>query len=259
MATRQFKATDLFGANKTPLSNFFQLSCHAALGVRVTEGDTPMFTSLGGAVVFAFWPNEALMGLVCPTLTRFPRIVVELRPKDSAREAHCIIDLEFPIHGDGPAPLTIEMTFPDQLLGLDNMVSRSRQSSYRGVFFNTTPGEYHGNLFELLPVLSSAVSISLGEHLAPASGKKTAQEVAAHFGHTNSDSNTTLKTEVNPDASDGHDEMMDLRICGTGKDAFFEWITEYGDPIGNVLHELELDLAPTNKNDSLHCGVPAAV
>ena len=66
---------------------------------------------------------------------------------------------------------------------------------------------------------------------------KTARQVATHYGHTNIDSNTTLK-------SDGHDEMMDLRVCGTGIDAFFEWITEYGDPIGDVFDELndEVDL-----------------
>ena len=67
---------------------------------------------------------------------------------------------------------------------------------------------------------------------------KTARQVATHYGHTNIDSNTTLKSMVNPDASDGHDEIMDLRVCGTGIDAFFEWITEYGDPIGDVFDEL---------------------
>lgn len=68
----------------------------------------------------------------------------------------------------------------------------------------------------------------------------TAQTLAEKYGHTNIDSNTTLKSVVNPDAKTaaGEVEMMDLRVCGTGPEAFFEWITECGDPIGDVVGEV---------------------
>jgi hypothetical protein len=62
---------------------------------------------------------------------------------------------------------------------------------------------------------------------------KTAKELSTRYGHTNSDSNTTLKSDVNTDASDGHDEMMDLNVYGHGDAAYFQWTTEYGDPIGD--------------------------
>jgi hypothetical protein len=71
--------------------------------------------------------------------------------------------------------------------------------------------------------------------------KLTACEVAAKHGHTNIDSCTTLETKVNPNTTDGHDEMMDLRICGVGEDAFFEWINEFGDPLQDIFYELDDD------------------
>lgn len=67
---------------------------------------------------------------------------------------------------------------------------------------------------------------------------ESAKHMATLHGHTSVDSVTTLVTKVNPDASDGHDEMMDLNVCGFEKNAYFEWVTEYGDPIGDIFHKL---------------------
>ncbi len=69
--------------------------------------------------------------------------------------------------------------------------------------------------------------------------KFTAQALAEKCGHTSIDSNTTLKTKINPDASDVHEETMSLRVCGTGPDAFFEWVTACGDPVGSVFGDLD--------------------
>jgi hypothetical protein len=71
--------------------------------------------------------------------------------------------------------------------------------------------------------------------------KKTASEVAKILGHTDSTNVTLMKTVVNPNTTDGHDEMMDLNISGFGDKAYFEWISEYGDPIGAPFHETEID------------------
>lgn len=79
-------------------------------------------------------------------------------------------------------------------------------------------------------------------------GKISANELAEKYSHSNIDSHTTLKSVPNPDAetSDGEVEMMDLRVCGVGSEAFLEWITEYGDPIGEVFDEIdEAELAST--------------
>ncbi len=63
--------------------------------------------------------------------------------------------------------------------------------------------------------------------------KVSAKQFAADKGHGNMDSATTLLTARH----DG--ESFELRICGAGKDAYFEWINELGTPIGNILDEIE--------------------
>lgn len=63
--------------------------------------------------------------------------------------------------------------------------------------------------------------------------KVSAKQFAADKGHGNMDSSTTLLTARH----DG--ESFELRICGAGKDAYFEWINELGTPIGNILDEIE--------------------
>ena len=77
--------------------------------------------------------------------------------------------------------------------------------------------------------------------------ERTAQELTALCEHANKDSTTTLKTVVNPDASDGHDEMMDLNVCGIGNSAYLEWVTEYGDPIGDVFDKISLSSEELNE------------
>lgn len=92
--------------------------------------------------------------------------------------------------------------------------------------------------------------------ITPFSGNesKTAKELAARYGHTNADSNTTLKTEVNSDASDGHDEMMDLNVYGVGDAAYFERATEYGDPIGERFYVVDIadDDLPNAKSGEMY-------
>ena len=63
--------------------------------------------------------------------------------------------------------------------------------------------------------------------------KVSAKQFAADKGHGNMDSCTTLLTARH----DG--ESFEFRICGAGKDAYFEWINELGTPIGNILDEIE--------------------
>ena len=70
--------------------------------------------------------------------------------------------------------------------------------------------------------------------------KHTAQQMAANFGHTNIDSSATLRSIVNPDAHplDMYDGLMHLCICGTGTDAFFQWVA-YDDQIGDRFYEID--------------------
>ena len=63
--------------------------------------------------------------------------------------------------------------------------------------------------------------------------KISAQLCAEQKGHTNMDSCTTLLSAMH----DG--DAFEFRICGTGRDAYFEWINELGIPVGDILDEIE--------------------
>ena len=62
--------------------------------------------------------------------------------------------------------------------------------------------------------------------------RQTAAECAsAHNGHA--DAAHSLAT-LNLDG-----QSYELRICGVGQDAFFEWINEGGDPVGDPFFEFD--------------------
>lgn len=67
---------------------------------------------------------------------------------------------------------------------------------------------------------------------------RTAKELAERYGHTNEKSRTVLMEKPNEDSC-GQDEMMDLAVCGVGDEAFLEWVSEYGDPIGDMFDEVK--------------------
>ena len=60
----------------------------------------------------------------------------------------------------------------------------------------------------------------------------TAESVARNNGHASPDSCTTLDTFT----VDGH--TYDLRVCMSGSDAYFEFINEDGDPVGDIFDVL---------------------
>lgn len=78
------------------------------------------------------------------------------------------------------------------------------------------------------------VRLQVAAKLAVLPAKPTsARQFAEQQGHTNSDACTTiLKTMFNGTG-------YDFRICGAGKDAYFEWINELGIPVCDVLDEIE--------------------
>lgn len=63
-----------------------------------------------------------------------------------------------------------------------------------------------------------------------------AAELAVSLCHRSKDTNTTLLChEIN-------DEVYEMRLCGSGAEAFFEWIDESSDPVGDSF--AEIDCAP---------------
>ena len=68
--------------------------------------------------------------------------------------------------------------------------------------------------------------------LADAPLRQTATEcAAAHNGHPDHATSLGFVTT--------NDEAFELRICGTGQNAFFEWINAGGDPIGDAFFEFD--------------------
>ena len=62
--------------------------------------------------------------------------------------------------------------------------------------------------------------------------RQTAKEcAAAHNGHA--DAATTLASLLHDD------QQLDLRICGIDDNAFFEWINDGGDPVGDAFFEFD--------------------
>jgi hypothetical protein len=37
------------------------------------------------------------------------------------------------------------------------------------------------------------------------------------------------------------DQNYELRVCGIGDDAFFEWINEFGDVVDDIFYTIDLD------------------
>ncbi len=157
-------ACNHFGAKTTPLAHLFKTSVLAAMAARVMGGDTAMSQWNVGANI-AFYPNETLWKLVCPELTRVPRIIVSINPRDARMNtpANCCVEIEIPPRSK-PGPLTVTVLFPDQVFGLEYLVSRMDKSRYRGLYFNSTPGEHLGNLFEVLNSVADIVATKLAEH-----------------------------------------------------------------------------------------------
>lgn len=74
-------------------------------------------------------------------------------------------------------------------------------------------------------------------------------QLALQCGHLSRDANTTLHTAVLDEG------VYQLRVCGRGADAYFEWVDQLGDPVGDVLSEIDFDqveatLAPDDRDTS---------
>lgn len=61
---------------------------------------------------------------------------------------------------------------------------------------------------------------------------KTAKQYADEYQSAPNSAITLTTIEV-----DGIE--YDLQVCDTGDDAFFEWINEDGDPIGDMFYEID--------------------
>lgn len=76
----------------------------------------------------------------------------------------------------------------------------------------------------------------------------SSQYLAQQYRHHSPDSTTVLLTVEHAGAE------YELRVCGIGVAAYFEWTDELGDPVGGVFNEVDFDhvgeatLAPTERD-----------
>lgn len=91
-------------------------------------------------------------------------------------------------------------------------------------------------------VLEEADLDAAGAFIATASS----HELALQHQHHGADSATTVHTVTRDDGE------YELRVCGAGEAAYFEWIDQIGDPVGSVFQEVdfadvEANLAPADR------------
>ena len=75
----------------------------------------------------------------------------------------------------------------------------------------------------------------------------SSHELALQHQHHGADSATTIHTAPRDDGE------YELRVCGVGEAAYFEWINQIGDPVGDVFQEIdfadvEANLAPVERH-----------
>lgn len=95
-------------------------------------------------------------------------------------------------------------------------------------------------------VLEEADLDAAGAFLTTASSR----ELALQHQHHSADSATTIHTATRDDGE------FELRVCGTGETAYFEWINQLADPVGDVFLEIdfadiEANLAPAERHAPL--------
>lgn len=166
MKSRKLLATSLFGVTVTPLAYLFKLSVMAAMASRVMQGDTPMTLQPDGKAQIAFYPCEALFAAIFPSVRRVPHLILTVTSQSSiTKTAEVCIEVDAPKWSHGYGPLSIDVMFPDQIFGLEHLISSDVKSTYRGLYFNSTPGEHQSNLFEVLNVLAAAFTTAFTDHL----------------------------------------------------------------------------------------------
>ncbi len=170
---KTFSPKDLFAVRTTPQAELFSLGIKAAIGHQLLRQEPAAFEVSKSRCTMAFYMCERTLQGLDPLVSRAPRIVLKLvgNEESSTGRAYAEIEVEYAVFRhpgqDITNPLhcsvsgTFVVNFPDAILGMENLISMGRSSSaYRGLYFNLTPGELQGNLFDLFNFVSRAFSLT---------------------------------------------------------------------------------------------------
>lgn len=154
MTYYRYEASNLHGHVATQRTNLFKVALLAAMGTLALQGKPPLFRDTLSAALrgwIAFYPNEVFMPAP-------PRILVAFIDKDEREglPARVAMEIDYTARHHKRAPVEIDVYFPDRLLGLGKLVGAEESDTYNGLFFNSTPGELNGNLFEAVNAVSAA-------------------------------------------------------------------------------------------------------
>lgn len=156
---RTVQAIDLFGQQATPVSTTLQLAMKSSwldglMDTRLASGDY----SIG------FWFPETLHRVLLPKWDKQPRFHFFLQPKgrDGITPATVTVNIEFGGIDERLIDASLKIIFPDELLGLEKLVSDFR-GQYTNILWNLTPGELRGNLFGLLSTVTEAATVFMLE------------------------------------------------------------------------------------------------
>lgn len=150
----RFQAQDLLRVHRnTPHFHAFRLAIQAAMGRRACEGKlpfdfkrTPHHTDLSTC----FWPDEYLISPQVHT-----EVIMRTKSIDG-QPAFLQMVACYDIARHRRPPTTTIVDLPDELLGVDNFNPDVRTSTYTGLYWNLTPGETSGNVYDALLLLACA-------------------------------------------------------------------------------------------------------
>lgn len=101
-----------------------------------------------------------------------------------------------------------------------------------------TAGEYHTENLAWRDLAESRRHVLEDAGLDPAGAfpaVTSSMQMALQHKHAQRDAATVLHTATR----DG--EELELRVCGCGTGAYFEWVDQLGDPVGDVFTEVDFD------------------
>lgn len=149
----RFKAAELLRAHRnTPHFHAFRLAIEAAIGRRACEGLLPfdyLRTRHHTEISIGFWPDEYLIS---------PQVRTEVLMRTKSTDGPAFIQMVsmYDLHRHRRAPSTTIIELPDDLLGVENFNPEVRISTYKGLYWNLTPGETSANLYDALLLLACA-------------------------------------------------------------------------------------------------------
>lgn len=150
-------AKDLFSHKRGARSAAFKTALMSAMGCLAVQSRRPLIrdtltTEMCGWI--AFYPSETFIVNAPRISVRF----VERHPLDDP--AHAVIEVDYKSAHNHRNAMDVEVVFPDKLLGLAGLLGAEESVHYHGLFFNLTPGEIIGNLYEAINSVCDAFEIA---------------------------------------------------------------------------------------------------